>query len=158
MIKKCLLFFTCSIIFCLCSCGPIDYFGHDYELEGVEIILEGEKSSFGIGETVNLLLSFDADFDTFNRYDFAMTVYKDSNRASDVLQIIDAETGDRCENKMLVFKKDADIGNVKVSKRYIIKTTQEGEFYISAFFVGTKKADPNNNYISRKYVPISVKN
>ena len=45
MIKKSLLFFACLIIFCLCSCGPIDYFPPEYKLSGVEWNLEPKKNN-----------------------------------------------------------------------------------------------------------------
>ena len=85
MIRKNLLL----LLFCLfiSSCGPIDIFDRDIELSNVEFIVD-QKEKFEVGDSVDFTMTFDADFEKFNRYDFAMSIYQNSNPIIDAISAV----------------------------------------------------------------------
>ena len=147
MIRKNLLL----LLFCLfiSSCGPIDIFVRDIELSNVEFIVD-QKEKFKVGDSVDFTMTFDADFEKFNRYDFKMSIYQNSNPIIDAIQITD-EKGERCDNTLLKFYSDSNTVDGKVFAEYKIKFVESGQFQISIFLLGRMKKQTNDRYIYRTH-------
>lgn len=153
MIRKNLLL----LLFCLfiSSCGPIDIFVRNIELSNVEIIVD-QKEKFEVGDSVDFKMTFDADFDTFNSYDFKMSIYQNSNPIIDAIQITD-EDGKRWDNTKLSFDSDSNTADGKVFAEYKIKFVESGQFQLSIFLLGRMKKQTNDRYIYRKHYNFIVK-
>lgn len=147
MIRKNLLL----LLFCLfiSSCGPMDNFGREIELSNVEFIVD-QKEKFEVGDSVDFTMTFDADFEKFNRYDFKMSIYQNSNPIIDAIQITD-EKGERCDNTLLKFYSDSNTADGKVFAEYKIKFVESGQFQISIFLLGRMKKQTNDRYIYRTH-------
>ena len=152
MIRKNLLL----LLFCLfiSSCGPIDIFDRDIELSNVEFIVD-QKEKFEVGDSVDFTMTFDADFEKFNRYDFAMSIYQNSNPIIDAIQITDGN-GKRCDNILLSFYSDSNTADGKVFAEYKIKFVESGQFQVSIFLLGRMKKQTNDNYRYRKTLQFIV--
>ena len=146
MIRKNLLL----LLFCLfiSSCGPIDIFDRDIELSNVEFIVD-QKEKFEVGDSVDFTMTFDADFEKFNRYEFAMSIYQNSNPIIDAIQITD-EKGKRCDNMLLKFYSDSITADGKVFAEYKIKFVESRQKQISINLLRRMKKQTNDRYIYRK--------
>ena len=147
MIRKNLLL----LLFCLfiSSCGPIDIFVRDIVLSNVEFIVD-QKEKFKVGDSVDFTMTFDADFEKFNRYDFKMSIYQNSNPIIDAIQITDGN-GKRCDNILLSFYSDSNTEDGKVFAEYKIKFVESGQFQVSIFLLGRTKKQTNDRYIYRTH-------
>ncbi len=156
MIKKSLLFFTCSIIFCLCSCDPSPTSGIQVEIPEVTWQISETKDVYKIGDTITLQLSFKSDFLKFNNYRLGMKVYYEDGSDLAYDSILLELNANNCTNREIIIDSSYDVGDSQIKLLFNSSILKSGRYYISTYLIGNQKKTTNYKYITRQRIPIII--
>ena len=156
MIKKSLLFFTCLIIFYLCSCDPSPTSGIQVEIPEVTWQISETKDVYKIGDTITLQLSFKSDFLKFNNYRLGMKVYYEDGSDLAYDSILLELNANNCTNREIIIDSSYDVGDSQIKLLFNSSILKSGRYYISTYLIGNQKKTTNYRYITRQRIPIII--
>ena len=160
MIKKSLLFFTCLIIFCLCSCGPIDYFPPEYKLSGVEWNLEPKKNTYSVNEEILLVCVIQADFQKFLLYDCELSAWNSQNLTGErryLVKIVNEQQDEDMLEKRFSFTElspEYDGNQIKITLKVIPLIQGEIDLLLSIFPCLRKSSNDLYSFYESKRISV----